>query len=455
MPVIQPPGNFSGLASNLDTSGIVDRLMQIERMPEQKLDDEIKQVQQKKAAWLGINSTLLNLNTAAEGLTDSTLWSALGATVTDQTALTATAGSGAVAGTFNLTVDRLAVAESVISSDFDSETTALNLTGTFNITVAGTTKSIAVAAADTLNSLRGKINQAGAGVSASVVSKTPGSFALLVAANGTGTANAITLTDDAAHHTLQSLGLLTGGGAKNVVQAAQDAQFTVNGLTFTRPTNTVSDAIKGVTLNLQGLNTTGLTLTVQTDTATMAGRIQDFVSKYNAAHAAISKQTAQGALLQGDSGLNGIGYQLSSLSYSTVAGLSGLNNLSQIGITLQRDGSLSVDSAKLTAALSSRLSDVQALFATDKTGLAVQFSTYLNGLTRANGTLDGMNQSFDRQVQDLRGQRQRMEVALTTREQTLKAEFLQMEQAVSQFQAQGNWLSSQLRGLTGGSSSGP
>ena len=454
MPVIQPPSSFSGLASNIDTGGIVERLMQIERAPETQLDNNIQKVQQTKAAWTGVNGALLNLKVAGDALGDTSLWSSLGATVSDQTAAAASANASAAAGTYNITIDHLARAESDISGSFGSETNALGLSGTFSLTVGGTAKSVTVATTDSLDSLRDKINKAGAGVTATVVSTTPGTFALLVQANSTGTASAIAFGDDATNHTLRSLGLLTGADAKNAVQAAQDAQFSINGLTFTRSSNTVTDAITGVTLSLKALNTTGFTLTVQSDTATMSSRIQDFVSRFNATHATISQLTGQGALLQGDSALNGIASQLATLSYNTVSGLSGPNNLSQIGVTLQRDGTLAVDSVTLNKALGDNLTGVKALFTTATSVTVARFSTYLGGLTRSTGTLSALSQSFDSQVQDMQRQRQAMEVALNLRQETLKAQFTAMEVAVHQFQAQGNWLSSQISGLSGGASGG-
>ena len=454
MPVIPPPTNFSGLSSGIDTNSLVERLMQLERLPQQRLDDKIARVQQRKSAWMNVNGALLTLKTSADALKDASLWSKLSASVSDPASATATAGAGAAAGSYNMTVSFLARAESNISASFESASDDLGLAGTFDITVAGKTKSITLGTTDSLNKVRDRINEAGTGVTASVVSTTSGSYSLLVQSNSTGTANAISYSDDATNHTLQNLGLLTGGGAKNLVQTARDAEFSLNGLTFTRASNTVSDVLTGVTLTLKGENTTGFSLTVQADTAAMYGGVQDLVNRFNSAQATVRKAIERGGVLQGDPGLNDIASEMASLSYSNVPGLTAVENLSRVGVTLQRDGSLSLDSAKLTAALTDSLSDVKAMFSTASTGVASRFSAYLDGLTSLTGTINGLSRSFDTQVQELQRQRQAMEVVLTVRQQTLKAQFLRMEEAVGRLQAQGNWLTAQIRGLNGGNSDG-
>lgn len=442
------PISFSGLASGLDTSGIIKKLMSLEEQPLGRLDRKIGQLNARKGAWSDINSALVGLKLAADALNTATLWTGTLASSSDPNALAATAATGAVAGSYNMTVTALARAESDISKSFASETTALGYQGTFSIQVNGTTKSVTVSTTDTLDSVRDKINAAGAGVAASVVSTSPGAFSLLVQSKDTGTVNAISYTDDTTNTTLKNLGLLTAGGAKNVQQAALDAQFTINGLAFTRSSNTVTDAISNMTLNLKGINTTGFTLSAQPDVAGMTGKIQAFVNAYNNARATLSKQTAKGEMLMGDATANSLVNSMASLVYTKVAGLpDSLNNLSQIGITLQRDGSLALDASKLSTALANNQAGVQSLFMAATNGIAVQFSAAIDKFTGSTGTISGLNSSFDRQVSALTTQRQNMATLLQVTERRLRDKFTQLETTLSRSQSQGQWLSGQLAKL--------
>ena len=222
---------------------------------------------------------------------------------------------------------------------------------------------------DSLATLASKVNQAGIpGVSAQVVASTdPLTSAVTQQLQINGTQN---LSD--ANGVLKTLGITTVAlGAGRQTTAAADATFTLNGLTATRPTNSFSDAVSGLTINL--IKTGSTTVTVSTDTATIKSEINAYVTAFNdvintvQTNAQYDPSTKTGGPLFGDGTTESIVDSLTKGVTDSVANLGGgkVNNLADIGITLAQDGTLSVNDSKLTTALGGNLSDIGRLFRAD------------------------------------------------------------------------------------------
>lgn len=225
---------------------------------------------------------------------------------------------------------------------------------------------------NSLQGIRDAINAANLGVTATIIndgSATPNHLVLASTKTGATASMKITVTGDAA------VGNLLGydpAGTQNLTQtsAAQSAQANVNGIAITGKTNTITGAIQGVTLNLSKLGTT--TLAVARDTSSIQNAVNSFVNAYNTANSTLSALTAYnastktGGPLLGDSTTQNIQTQLSHLLNASINGASStsLTNLTQVGITFQRDGSLSLDTSKLQTAITNNLSGIAALFST-------------------------------------------------------------------------------------------
>lgn len=431
--------SFSGLASGIDTASIVDALMKLERMPIDRVKAQKTQLTARQGVVQEINGLLGKLRDAAAKLYEPGALQGKTASAADATVVSATAGSSAAAGTYNVQVTALAQAHTTASQ----AAPALQAGRALDITVGGTTKSVTIEAGDTVQSFADRVNATdGVGVSASVVADR-----LVLIAKESGTAGTITLGGSAA----PDFNFTTS-------QVAQDASAKINGVTVTSSGNTVEGAVTGVDLVLSKVGTT--TVTVGPDTAGSQKTVQAFVDAYNGLMRNVRLATSYDAAtktagtLQGDSTISSLGGQLRGIAGAAVSGLGGqYDSLAQIGITSARDGTMSLDASKLNAALAADPAAVAAVFGRDDgvtgaaatDGIARQIQAFAD--TFSSQTLSSRLTGFTSSLKRLDDKIAGLESVMTLREQRLKAQFTAMETAVAQFQAQGASLTSRLAGL--------
>ncbi len=269
-------------------------------------------------------------------------------------------------------------------------------TGTLSVSIGGgAAVNIAIDSSNnTLAGIRDAINDADAGVTASIINDgTTNRLVLASKTSGSVGAIGVTVTDNggagippAPPYALSSL----ASASLVTTQAADNANLTINGIAITRSTNTISDAIDGLTLNLAKgtLATPGTaTVTVAKNTGAVTSAVNAFVKAYNDAIGQIKSMTAYDAankkasVLTGDSTARSIQSQLSNLVQANITGIAGgISRLSDIGIALQKDGTLTTDSSKLSAALADPDKDVASLFTqttSGNQGIAVRFNAAL------------------------------------------------------------------------------
>ncbi|WP_258359734.1 flagellar filament capping protein FliD [Moorella sulfitireducens] len=357
-----------------------------------------------------------------------------------------------------------------------SDTVALGLRGSFSITVGSETRIITISENDSLQSIVSLINAippegetTGAGdiVTANVVDHR-----LVLTSKTTGAAGAISFSDP--DGILNRLGLVDASGnilSGAVVQDAQDAEFTIDGLAITRSTNTVTDVIQGVTLNLLGVTDTNgsgtiepaetLNLEISSDTQKAVDAIKAMVDQYNSVMDFISTKAGEDGDLQGDPTVARLRSSLWRLMTDKIDGLTGVYQTPwSIGIstgdvagsgalTFDRSGKITLDTDKLAAALEADPAAVMAVFSNSgKTGLVDKLDEYLTSLVRsADGLIPSREQSLQKIMDDIDGQIARMEDRLAMKEEQLRRQFTAMEQALAALQSQGNWLAQQIYGL--------
>ncbi|MCC6658519.1 MAG: flagellar filament capping protein FliD [Rhodocyclaceae bacterium] len=380
-----------GLGSGLDVSSLVSQLMTLEQRPLTALNTKEAKYQAQLTAYGSLKGALSSFQNAVASLATPAKFSAAKASLADATVATVGASAGAAAGNYSLEVQTLAQAHKLKSGSF---TNTSDTVGTGTITVQFGTysggsftlnadKGAATISIDSgkssLAGVRDAINAANAGVSASIVNDGSGNR-LVIASKDSGLANAlkITVADDDANHTNNS-GLsqlvydASTGGTTNLTQtvAAQNAVAVIDGITVSKASNTISDAIEGVTLTLLKANTpSATTLSVSRDTAGVQASVQSFVKAYNDLKKTIddlSKYDAankRASTLTGDATVRSVQSQLRGLFNTalTTAG-GGLRLLSDIGIGFQADGTLKLDSTKLNTAMSDPTKDISTLFA--------------------------------------------------------------------------------------------
>jgi flagellar hook-associated protein 2 len=384
-----------GLGSGLDVKSIVSQLMAVESRPLTVLATKEASYQAKLSAYGSLKSSLATFQSAAHVLATPAKFVAPKATVADPTVFSASAGSAAATGSYSVEVGLLAQAQKLRSSGtaFSSLGSTIG-SGTLTIdfgTYSGdnftlnpdkATKTISInSAQSSLVGIRDAINAANAGVTAGIVNDGSG-YRLTLASKDTGAANAlrIAVTDDDTTNT-DTAGLSqlmfdgrSVSGTRNLTEsvAAQNAAVTVDGILISKASNTITDAIEGVTLNLLKQSTAGTatTLSVARDSAGIRSAVESFVKAYNDSTKALNDLSAydaatkQAAILQGDSAVRSIQSALrSTLSSALVTAGGGMTTLSDIGVAFQSDGTLKLDSSKLQAVVDDPNKDISTLFA--------------------------------------------------------------------------------------------
>lgn len=414
----------------LDVPTLVSQLMTVERRPIDTLTAKVTNVQAKISSFGTLKSLVSTLQSSLTKLTSS-----LGgytATASNSSVFSATAGSTAVAGNYSLSVTSLARTQSLVAAGQASSTTAITSgASTVTFVVGGVSTDVSIGANATLSDIRDAINAANAGVSATIVNDGSGTpYRLALSASKSGTANAVSSITvqaggDSALNSLLAYNPTTNPPASaTMTQAvsAANAQFTINGIAITSSSNTVTDAIQGVTLSLKN-TTTSETLTVERDTKSTTDAVSSFIESYNAlvsqlksrsAYASSASSTAP--VLAGDGTVRLMLDQLRDI-LSTGATGGTLQYLVEIGISVQADSSLKLeDSSKLTNALASNFSDVQNLLSS-ASGFITRLDSWATSTLQTAGTIDTRVTTLNDQVSDYNDQIDKLEARMKVLQQ--------------------------------------
>lgn len=419
---------ISGLASGIDTEELISQMMAIERRPMLQMQERTNKLQERMNAFRDINMRLSALRSRVGDIMSLSSFESKTAGSSDASVATATASTSASIGRYDLVVEKLATAHRIASGEQEDASSALDLIGTFKIDDV----EVEVTEDMSLRDIRDAINASDSGVRASIVSAT-----LVLEGEKTGVAHTIQL-EDTDGDVLQALGLLDGAGdiAKQL-QAAQDAEFSINGLEFTRGSNVVGDLVDGVTFTLRSEGSTSIS--VEQDINQTVNAIQAFVDQYNSSQKFIGERLQMGGLLQGDLSLMQLQSSLQMQATNAVAPSSTLshNALSSIGITVNRDREMIVDVDRLREALQSNPEEVRMLLTGTNArdgldGVATRMSSFLDTYTRSRtGILSSRQQMYQDQVNSLRDSMQRLEDRLEIRERNLRRQFIAMEEAIA------------------------
>ena len=453
-----------GLGSGLDVNSIITQLMQVESQPLTALTKQEASFQAKLSAFGSMQGALSSLQTAARTLKTTSTFTGKAASVTDSTVLTATAVLTASAGTYDVGITKLAKNHIVhsngnyeLTDTFNGGSLAIQIGSTNG--VGGTTTNVAIADGSTLTQIRDAINNAEAGVKASVVNDGT-TNRLIFSSNTTGTSGNVRITASQTG----------GGGTQNISdfdyagtngtmiqdRAPDNAEFTVNGLPITRSSNTVTDAISGVTMNLakEGSSTT-ITIAANTDTVTTA--VAAFVKAYNEVITQVKKMTAYDAVnkkasvLTGDSTARSIQAQLATLVQTRVTGITGgIGRMSDIGIAVQKDGTLVVNSSTLAAALADPDKDVASMFTqttSGNTGVAVRFNTLLESFIGVDGMISSRTDGITASIRTVQKRSDSMNRRLSQIESRYRAQFTALDTLMSSMQKTSQYLTQQLANL--------
>ena len=386
----------AGIGSGLDVNGIVEQLMLSERKPLAALTKQELAHTQKLSAFGQLRGALAGFQTALKDLGSGSKFQALSAVSSDTKVLGASAGGKAIPASYQIEVKQLAQQHKLASAGYASTDDVVgsgtltiqfgsydSVSNSFTANAGKAVKSISIDPANnTLAGVRDAINAANAGVPAPIVNDggAAGNRLVLTAADS-GAANSLKISvadgdgnglDGGSLSALAYDPTAAAGSGKNLSQkaAARDALLEIDGIAVTQPTNTVKNAIEGVTLNLVQANAgEKLTLAVSRDTRAVTAAVEAFVKAYNNASGTLKNLTAfngpgaQNGALLGDSTARAIQVEMRSLLNGSVDSGGALTTLSQIGVGFTRDGTLALDNAKLNTAIDKNFDDIAALFA--------------------------------------------------------------------------------------------
>jgi flagellar hook-associated protein 2 len=484
-----------GIGSGLDINSMVSQLVALEGRPLEQMKSQASQLQTQVSSFGKLSSLFSSLQSAASKLTSSSLWAQSVAASSDSTSISIVGGSTAAGGNYAVSVQKLASPLTVASGTaFGS---AGELVGQGQLTIelgawqdvppmtflpklGGGQVIVDVAATDTLQTLRDKINAAGAGVTASIVTDSSGARLSLRSAN-TGAENAfrIQANDTGDSNSTDAAGLsrfafdppnMPAPDPQNptasmvLKQSAANAEATVNGIQVSSASNDLGTVVEGLTLRLHKQTAADVDISVTKDREGVKKAIQDFATAYNELTKTIADQTrydpttkAAGAL-QGDSTATGLLRQMRSL-VNTASGASGtFPRLSNLGLEIQRDGTLSVDSAKLDAATLD-LSELRKALANNDTldagnnGLARRYATLASQVLGVDGSLTTRTEGLRERLSRNSVEQERLSDRVDKYKARLVAQYTAMDANLSKLNALSSYMTAQLAALSKSSSS--
>ncbi len=478
----------AGLGSGLDVKSIISSLMAVESQPLTLLQNKASTVQTEISAVGQIQSLTSALSDKAHALSSKTLWTQTTSTSADSTIVTADTSNGtAAAGDYSVSVQQMAQGQTITSqsaagSTLSQGTITIQL-GTYqsdgatppNVSFAAASSapaSITIGAGQTsLSAIRDQINNANAGVSASIITDANGSR-LSLRSTTTGAANGFKITatesvDDGDPTTgLSALNFDATTGAANsqmgLNQYALNAKATVNGIPIESATNKLSNISDGLSLTLLKKSADPIDITVANDTASMQKAITDFVSAYSQLQSYISLQTkydgsvapASGTArkdgpLEGDPSIVGFQNSLRSIVTTSSTTSTMFSRLSDIGIAVQKDGTLSVaNSNKLTGALS-HPDELSKMFTTygltnETTGIAVRFAAMADKATGIDGALFSRNSGLQGELSRNQKQQDHMQTHLDATQARLTAQYQALDTTMAKMTALSSYVTQQV-----------
>ncbi len=448
---------LSGLSSGLDTSGIVTKLMAIESAPQTALKTKLSTATGYRTALQSLNTSIAAIATSATAAAKTGALASFTA-VSDTPSVRATAASSAAAGSVSFTVDRLATAQVSVTGAMTAWPAPSSGTEpSITIQTGGGTPKTFTASSTDLDDVVAAINTAGAGVTATKIAIGADGAGVtqyrLQLRGATGDGNGFTLYQGDSTASPQL--------ATTQTSAAQSASITlykgVSGAEqqVTSATNTFDELLTGVDVTVSAVSTAAATIEVAADPTAATTSAQTLTSSLIALFSGISSATAvttttsssgstastKGSVFTGDSLVRNLKDSLLSAVTNAVPGKSPAT----IGINLTKDGTITFDSAKFTAAMASDPAGTTAMFQTIAGSVAKAAS---NASDQYTGTLTQRITSQQRTESSLTKEIGDWDSRLAVIQAQYTTQFNNLETALNSLSSQSSYLTSQIAGLT-------
>lgn len=444
--------SVSGPVTGIDTQSIVTALVNAEQAPKQSQINKQSQTQTAQLSSIGkIQAALDAFRGAMDTMTKDASIGGLTAATTDANVSTVTLGAGASAGSYLLVVNQLATASKIATQNFAGGAKSVVNSGstatTLEISQSGKSYGVSVPPGATLQQVRDSINAqySSAGLSANILTDATGSR-LVVTSTNTGAGTDITLGGNTG---LEAGTTVVGGPPVN-------AKYTIDGTAQESKSNTLTEAISGVTIKLTAVSAlpTGVsdeskriasTITVTRSNDTLKSSVKGFVDTYNALMTAIGTETkvttnADGsttsAALTGDATMRSLQSALRN-ELNSLAGSGTLKSLAQFGVnTDQTTGKLSIDDKVFGAAIATNPTDIGGIFNGDN-GLLARMKTATDSYALSGtGVLASRSTTLTANIKDLQVQQDSLTARMAALKTSLTAKYTTMNSLVAQLTAQ-------------------
>lgn len=450
-----------GIGSGLDINSIITQLVAVERQPLTKLQSEASSLQTRLSTYGQIKSGLSAVRDAAAALASATTWNTTTGTSSDAAAVAVSTGASTLPGSYAIEVQRLASVQSNATGVYASAdslvgegTLHIELgtwgTGQTSFAPAGTAVNISFGPpAESLAQLRDKINAANAGITASVLTDASGARLVLRSTN-TGEANGfrIGVTDNDGNNFdglgLSALAFDPSAGILTMAQAlaAANASATLNGLSISSASNTLSNVVDGITLTLGKVTTAAVQVDAKPDQAAIRKALDTFVSAYNSLNKLVAEQTKYDAgsktagALQGDSAAVSIRTQMRNLLGTSGGASAMFTRLADIGFDVQSDGAIKVNEAKLGNGLAN-LGEMRKLFAnTDlvvpaNNGIAAQLRAMADQVLSFDGSINSRSEGLRKRIDMNQDRQEQLEERVAAVEKRLRAQYTALDRQMA------------------------
>ena len=452
-----------GVGSGLDVNSIITGLMAIERRPLNNLESAEKTINTQISEVGKIKSALSKFRDLAAKLAGTDFWKQTTGSA-GSTAVGVTTDGNAVTGSYSVQVNTLASAQSIATSAYASSSALVGAgtltleTGTWGAGQTSFTGSastaVEITADDTLASVRDKINASGAAVTASILSDANGAR-LVIRSKDTGAANAFRTSVSAGGPSALAYDPSSGVNNATRSQPAADASATINGLAVTSASNALVNVLDGMTLTLNEVTTTAVTVNVKSDTEAMKKTLQDFAAAYTELAKLIATDTKYDATsksagpLQGDGAIVGLQNRLRAMLGASSGASSAYTRLSDVGFEMQRDGSLSVNAGKLDKALAN-LPELKKLFANSSTtdasldGFGKRFRVFASDVLGVDGTLTARSDGLAEKLKRNQDAQDRLEDRLEQVRKRLEAQYTALDAQMGKLNGLSNYVTQQV-----------
>jgi len=449
--------------SVIDVNSLVSQLVSASRAPKDSIiSNQTKKATTEISAVGTLKGALSAFQTALVGLDTPQAFNAVAATSSSPSVFTASADTGAVAGTYSISITKLAQAQQLVSKPILGDGSSVVGTGTLKISLGAASFNVTLGSTnDTVAGLASAINSAtgNPGVTATVITGTDGAH-LVLSSTLTGAANTIQVAETDGGNALAAL-TYSPAGTTNYTEnsPAQDAEFSISGVPHKSASNTVTDALSNVTLNLLATTAAGTgagssaNLTVASDTSAITTNVGALVTAYNALAGSIASlgsydvTTGTAGPMLGDALLSGIQNEIRSTLYSIVnSGSSTYSSLASVGITTKSDGTLALNPSKLQTALTSAPGAVTALFS-GTNGIATRLNTQLNAVLGSGGPIDSRSKTLVKQENALTQQSKDLDKQMAALTAALTQQYASLNTLLSSLQSTSAALTQQLSSL--------